>query len=157
MKKWAFSQFEKWWCNCFDRPFTLPKTVRNPACLVAMCNYAFDRSELGSMVPHVTQRLFLYLAAFLVALLPLEATYAANGCAPVATMTDHGGNCGECMDDEREQCQSYCLALCQTLPAARSSPLEFRDLSSLTFLPLLANSPPSPIGGPEPPPPRILR
>ena len=109
------------------------------------------------MVHPVTQRLFLYLAAFLVAMLPVEATYAANGCAPMAEMAADAGECGDCMDDEREQCQSYCLALCQTLPAARSSPLEFRDLSSLTFLPLLANFPPSPIGGPEPPPPRILR
>lgn len=109
------------------------------------------------MFPHVTQRLFLYLAAFLVALLPLEATYAANGCAPVTAMTDHGSDCGDCMDDEREQCQSYCLALCQSLPASRASSLEACDLSSLIYLPLLANSPPSPNAGPEPPPPRILR
>ncbi|CAH0498438.1 hypothetical protein NVSP9465_03526 [Novosphingobium sp. CECT 9465] len=119
------------------------------------CNYVFDPTEHRSMVRPVTQRLFLYLAAFLVALLPVEATYATNGCAPMAEMD--AGDCGDCMDDERQQCQSYCLALCQTLPAARISPLEARDLSSLTFLPLLANSPPSPIGGPEPPPPRILR
>lgn len=109
------------------------------------------------MVPQVTQRLIFYLAAFLVALLPLEATYAANGCAPVAAMTDHGGDCGECMDDERQQCQSYCLAMCQTLPASRVLSLGARDLSSLTFLPLIANSSLSPNGGPEPPPPRILR
>lgn len=108
------------------------------------------------MVHPVTQRLFLYLAAFLVALLPVEATYAANGCAPMAEMNADAGDCDDCMDDERQQCQSYCLALCQTLPAARISPLEASDLSSLTFLPLLANSPPSPVGGPEPPPPRIL-
>lgn len=109
------------------------------------------------MVSPVTQRLFLYLAAFLVALLPVEATYAANGCAPMAAMTSDDSDCGDCMDDERGQCQSYCLALCQTLPAARISPLEVRDLSSLTFLPLLANSPPLRNGGPEPPPPRMLR
>lgn len=122
-----------------------------------LCNYVFYPTEHRSMVLPVTQRLFLYLAAFLVALLPVEATYAANGCAPMAEMNADAGDCGDCMDDERQQCQSYCLALCQTLPAARISPLEARDLSSLTFLPLLANSPPSPIGGPEPPPPRILR
>ena len=120
-----------------------------------LCNYVFYPTEHRSMVRPVTQRLFLYLAAFLVALLPVEATYAANGCAPMAEMD--AGDCGDCMDDERQQCQSYCLALCQTLPAARISPLEARDLSSLTFLPLRANSPPSPIEGPEPPPPRIFR
>lgn len=109
------------------------------------------------MVHPVTQRLFLYLAAFLVALLPVEATYAANGCAPMAAMTSDDSDCGDCMDEERRQCQSYCLALCQTLPAERVSSLEPRDLSSLTFLPLLANSPPLRNGGPEPPPPRMLR
>jgi hypothetical protein len=96
------------------------------------------------MVPQVTQRLFLYLAAFLVALLPLEATYAANGCAPVTAMTDHGSDCGDCMYDERRQCQTYCLALCQSLPASRASFLEACDLSSLSYLPLLANFPPVP-------------
>lgn len=115
------------------------------------------------MVLPVTQRLFLYLAAFLVALLPVEATYAANGCAamaemaPMAEMNADAGGCDDCMDDERQKCQSYCLALCQTLPAARISALEVRDLSSPTFLPLLANSPPLRNGGPEPPPPRMLR
>lgn len=54
------------------------------------------------MIFQVTPRLIFYLAAFLVALVPIEATYAANGCAPAATMTDHGGDCGDCMDDERE-------------------------------------------------------
>lgn len=109
------------------------------------------------MVLPVTQRLFLYLAALLVALLPVEATYAANGCAPMAEMNADPGNCGDCMDDERQNCQSYCHALCQTLPAARMSPLEVRDLSSLTFSPLLANSPPLQNRGSEPPPPRMLR
>lgn len=109
------------------------------------------------MVYRVTQRIFLYLAAFLVALLPVEATYAANGCAPKAEMADDAGDCGDCMDDERDQCQSYCLALCQTLPAARMTALEVRDLSSFAFFPLLANSPPLRNGGPEPPPPRMLR
>ena len=109
------------------------------------------------MVHPVTQRLFLYLAAFLVALLPVEATYAANGCAPMAEMNADAGDCGDCMDDERQQCQSYCLALCQTLPASRILPLEVRDISSLTFLALLEKSPPLPNGGPEPPPPRMLR
>lgn len=109
------------------------------------------------MVNQVTQRLFLYLAAFLVALLSVEATHAANGCAPMAEMNADAGDCDDCMDDGRQQCQSYCLALCQTLPAERISSLEARDLSSLTFLPLLANSPPFSNGGPEPPPPRILR
>lgn len=122
-----------------------------------MCNERFDQCEHATMVSQVTQRLFLYLAAFLVALLPLEATYATNGCAPVTAMTDHGSDCGDCMDDERQQCQTYCLALCQSLPASRASSLEARDLSSLIYLPLLANSPPSPNAGPEPPPPRILR
>ncbi len=121
------------------------------------CNNVVDQSELATMVPQVTQRLFLYLAAFLVALLPLEATYAANGCAPVTAMTDHGSDCGDCMYDERRQCQTYCLALCQSLPASRASFLEACDLSSLIYLPLLANFPPVPDGGPEPPPPRILR
>ena len=74
------------------------------------CNYVFDPTEHRSMVRPVTQRLFLYLAAFLVALLPVEATYATNGCAPMAEMD--AGDCGDCMDDERQQCQSYCLALC---------------------------------------------
>lgn len=109
------------------------------------------------MVHPVTQRLFLYLAAFLVALLPVEATYAANGCTPMAEMSADAGGCDDCMDDERQQCQSYCLAFCQTLPAAQFSSLEARDLSSLTFLLLIANSPPSPNAGPEPPPPRIRR
>lgn len=109
------------------------------------------------MVFQVTQHLFLYLAAFLVALLPLEATYAANGCAPVTAMTDHGSDCGNCIDNERQQCQTFCFALCQSLPASRASSLEARDLSSLNYLPLLDNSPPSPNAGPEPPPPRILR
>lgn len=105
----------------------------------------------------VTQRLFLYLAAFLVALLPVQATYAANGCAPIAEMNAEAGDCGDCMDDEREQCQSYCLALCQTLPAERVSSLEPRNLSSLTFLALHERFPPLRNGGPEPPPPRMLR
>lgn len=109
------------------------------------------------MVFQVTQRLFLYLAAFLIALLPLEATYAANGCAPGIAMTDHGSDCGDYIDDERQQCQTYCVALCQSLPASREPSLEARDLSSLIYLSLLANSPPSPNAGPEPPPPRILR
>ena len=109
------------------------------------------------MVPQVTQRLTFYLAAFLVALLPLEATYAANGCTPVAAITDHGGDCGDCMDDERQQCQSFCLALCQSLPANRFSALADRELSSLSFLPLIAKFPPLINGGPEPPPPRKLR
>ena len=109
------------------------------------------------MVPSVTQRLFLYLAAFLVALLPIEATYAANGCAPMGAMTDHGSDCGDCMDDEREQCQSYCLALCQSLSASRVASPEARDLSSLIYQPLLVKFPPLPDGGPEPPPPRFLR
>jgi hypothetical protein len=104
----------------------------------------------------VTQRFIFYLAAFLVALLPLEVAYAANGCTPVAAMTDHGGDCGDCMDDERQQCQTYCLALCQSLPASRFSTLEDRELSSLTFLPLIAKFPPLMNAGPEPPPPRIL-
>lgn len=121
------------------------------------CNNVFDQDELGSMVQRVSHRLFLYLAAILIALLPVEATYAANGCAPMAEMNADAGECGDCMDDERGQCQSYCLALCQTLPASRVSTLEARDLPSLTFLLLLANSPPLRNGGPEPPPPRILR
>lgn len=121
------------------------------------CNNVFDQDELGSMVQRVLHRLFLYLAAVLIALLPVEATYAANGCALMAEMNADAGECGDCMDDERGQCQSYCLALCQTLPASRVSTLEARDLPSLTFLLLLANSPPLPNGGPEPPPPRILR
>lgn len=120
------------------------------------CNNVVDQSELATMVSQVTQRLFLYLAAFLVALLPLEATYAANGCAPVTAMTDHGSDCGDCMDDERQQCETYCLAWCQSLPASRVSFLEACDLSSPIYLPLLANFPPVPDGGPEPPPPRIL-
>lgn len=124
---------------------------------IYLCNFAFYPTEHRIMVLPVTQRLFLYLAAFLVALLPVEATYAANGCAPMAEMNADAGDCGDCMDDEREQCRSYCLALCQTLPAARISPLEVRDLLSPTFLPLLANSPPLRNGGPEPPPPRMLR
>ena len=114
---------------------------------IHLCNFAFDPTEHRTMVLPVTQRLFLYLAAFLVALLPVEATYAANGCAPMAEMNADAGDCGDCMDDEREQCRSYCLALCQTLPAARISPVEVRDLSSLTFFPLLANSPPLRNGG----------
>ena len=109
------------------------------------------------MVHPVTQRLFLYLAAFLVAMLPVEATYAANGSAPMAEMAADAGECGDCMDDERGQCQSYCLAMCQMLPAERISSLEPRDLSPLTFLALLGKFPPLPIGGPEPPPPRMLR
>jgi hypothetical protein len=108
------------------------------------------------MVPHVSQRFIFYLAAFLVALLPLDATYAANGCAPVTAMTDNGGDCGDCMDDERQQCQTYCLALCQSLPASRFSTLKDRELSSLAFPSLLAKFPPLINGGPEPPPPRIL-
>jgi len=122
-----------------------------------LCNYVFCPTEHRSMALSVTQRLFLYLAAFLAALLPIEATYAANGCAPMSAMTSDDSDCGDCMDNEDEQCQSYCLALCQTLPASRILPLEVRDRSSLTFLALLANSPPSPNAGPEPPPPRILR
>lgn len=121
------------------------------------CNYVFDPTEHRSMVLAVTPRLFLYLAAFFAALLPIEATYAANGCAPMATMTSEDSDCSDCMDDERGQCQSYCLALCQTLPAERVSSLEPRDLSSLTFLALLEKFPPLPNGGPEPPPPRLLR
>ena len=121
------------------------------------CNYVFDPTEHRSMILAVTQRLFLYLAAFFAALLPIEATYAANGCAPMATMTSDDSDCSDCMDDERGQCQSYCLALCQTLPAERVSSLEPRDLSSLTFLALLEKFPPLPNGGPEPPPPRLLR
>jgi len=121
-----------------------------------MCNNRFNQCELATMVSQVTQRLFLYLAAFLVALLPLEATYAANGCTPVAAMTDHGGDCDDCMDDERQQCQSYCLALCQTLPASRVASLAVRDLSLLIYQPLLVKFPPLPDEGPEPPPPRIL-
>lgn len=121
------------------------------------CNNVFDQDELGSMVQRVSHRLLLYLAAILNALLPVEATYAANGCAPMAEMNADAGECGDCMDDERGQCQSYCLALCQTLPASRVSTLEARDLPSLTFLLLLANSPPLRNGGPEPPPPRLLR
>lgn len=105
----------------------------------------------------VTQRLFLYLAAFLAALLPIEATYAANGCAPMAAMNGDHGDCGDCKDDMRQQCQSYCITLCQTLPASHVSSLEARDLCSLTYLPLLAKFPPLPVGGPEPPPPRMLR
>lgn len=108
------------------------------------------------MVRSVKQRLFLYLAAFLVALLPVEATYAANGCAPMAEINADAGDC-DCLDDERQQCQSFCLALCQTLPTNRVSPLQDRDLSVLTFLPLLTRFPPLPDGGPEPPPPRTLR
>ena len=123
----------------------------------ADCNYAFDSTEHRTMVLPVTQRLFFYLAAFLVALLPVEATYAANGCAPMAEMNADAGDCSVCMDDERGQCQSYCLALCQTLPAERVSSLEPRDLSSLNFLALLERFPPLPNGGPEPPPPRMLR
>jgi hypothetical protein len=122
-----------------------------------LCNYVFDPTEHRSMVWPVTQRLFLCLAAFLVALLPVEATYAASGCAPMAEMNADAGDCGDCMDDERGQCQSFCLALCQTLAAERISSLEPRDLSSLTFLALLEKFPPLPNGGPEPPPPRMLR
>ncbi len=122
-----------------------------------VCNNGFEQSELLTMSATVSHRLFLYLAAIMIALLPVEATYAANGCAPMAEMNADAGECGDCMNDERGQCQSYCLALCQTLPASRVSTLEARDLPSLTFLLLLANSPPLPNGGPEPPPPRMLR
>lgn len=66
------------------------------------CNNVVDQGVLTTMIFQVTPRLIFYLAAFLVALVPIEATYAANGCAPAATMTDHGGDCGDCMDDERE-------------------------------------------------------
>lgn len=121
------------------------------------CNNVVDQGELTTMIFQVTRRLIFYLAAFLVALVPIEATYAANGCAPAATMTDHGGDCGDCMDDEREQCQSYCLALCQSLSASRVASPEARDLSSLIYQPLLVKFPPLPDGGPEPPPPRFLR
>ena len=120
-------------------------------------NNLFHRCELATMIPHVTPRFLFYLAALLVALLPLEATYAANGCAPVAAMADHGDGCGDCMDDARDQCQSYCLALCQSLLAGRVASPEARDLSSLIYQPLLVKFPPLPDGGPEPPPPRIPR
>lgn len=121
-----------------------------------VCNNVVDQTELRRMVFHVMQRLVLYLAAFMAGLLPLEAAYAANGSTLVAAMTDHGGDCGDCMHDERPQCQSYCLALCQSLPASRFSTLEDRELSSLAFLPLIAKFPPLINGGPEPPPPRFL-
>lgn len=105
----------------------------------------------------MTQRLFFCLAAFLVALLPVEATYAANGCAPMAEMTTDDDDCSDCMGDESGQCERYCLALCQTLPAARIWPVEVLDLSSLTFVALLEKFSSLPNGGPEPPPPRMLR
>jgi hypothetical protein len=124
---------------------------------VWLCNYVFDHVEHGSMDQSVTKRLFLYLAAFLAALLPVGATYAASSCSPMAAMNDDHGDCGDCKDDMSQQCQSYCIALCQTLPASRVSSLEARDPGSLTFLPLLAKFPPLPVGGPEPPPPRMLR
>lgn len=109
------------------------------------------------MIGSLTQRLFLYLAMIMVALLTLEATYAASGCAPVAAMTEDDGECDDCKDEDRQHCQSYCLALCQTLPAYHASSPDSREGSSLTFLPLRPRFPPLPNGGPEPPPPRMLR
>ena len=82
------------------------------------CNYVFDPTEHRSMVLAVTQRLFLYLAAFLVALLPVEATYAASGCAPMAEMNADTGDCSDCMDDEREAVSELLSGL---VPDAASS------------------------------------
>ena len=83
-----------------------------------LCNFAFDPTEHRIMVLPVTRRLFLYLAAFLVALLPVEATYAANGCAPMAEMNADAGDCGDCMDDEREAVSELLSGL---VPDAASS------------------------------------
>ncbi|WP_310475583.1 hypothetical protein [Sandarakinorhabdus sp.] len=100
-------------------------------------------------------RLFLLLAAFLVALLPLEATYAANGCTPMATMQAENGECGDCAEQAPAQCQIYCIALCQSLPAAGQSFAIPTDALSIIYAPLLAKFRLVVNEGPEPPPPRI--
>lgn len=121
------------------------------------CNNGDDQSELGIMIGSLTHRLFLYVAMIMVALLPLEATYAASDCAPVAAMAEDEGECGDCKDEVRQHCQSYCLALCQSIPANQAPSPDARAVSSLTFLALRPRFPPFLSAGPEPPPPRMLR
>ena len=121
------------------------------------CNKRFAMSEHSIMILHMTRQLFVFLEAILAALLPVEATFAANDCSPIAVTSEARGDCGGCMPDERLQCQSYCLTLCQAVVADRASPYVLHDFSSLTYLAFVPGFPPLSNGGPEPPPPRILR
>jgi hypothetical protein len=122
-----------------------------------LCNERLDRGKRKSMVVIVTQRLFLYLSALLFVLLPLEATYAADGCASMATTSAADGDCDGCMEDEQQQCVSYCRVLCQTLLAEYNPSPVVRPLSALAHQRFMTKFPPFSNGGPEPPPPRMLR
>lgn len=105
----------------------------------------------------MTRHLLVYLALVLAALIPLETAYALNGCASVAAMDDHESDCGDCIDGERQQCQAYCIALCQSFLAApiqgvgaRAKAYDDLHPQEAAFLKISS-------GGPEPPPPRLAQ
>jgi hypothetical protein len=125
-----------------------------------ICNNRFDASELACSNMTMPHRLFVYLAILLVALMPLEASYAAVGCAPMGdemAISHEADDCGGCADGEREQCRSVCLALCQLLPPARGAILPTHDISLDEHLPFDTAHPLLMSSGPEPPPPRLGR
>lgn len=101
------------------------------------------------------RHLLVYLALVLAALLPLETADAVNGCAFVAAMDNQEKDCGDCIDDERQQCRAYCIALCQAFLAGHIQEIAAQEKAADDHRPHEAAFPKISSGGPEPPPPRM--
>jgi hypothetical protein len=101
------------------------------------------------------RHLVIYIALLLAALIPLETAYTMNGCASVVATDNHIGDCGDCVDGERQQCLAYCIALCQSFATSYIQEVRERsNVSSEHYPHGAAFSRISP-EGPEPPPPRM--
>jgi hypothetical protein len=103
-------------------------------------------------------RLLRLLAFAMIALLPLQASYASVSCAPMEMemkTCPAPSECDDCRKDVADSCRSFCGTLCQSPVEARllnfgtpglSANLHFQFFSHILVLGL---------GGPEPPPPRL--
>ena len=103
------------------------------------------------------RHLLVYFALVLAVLLPMESAYAVNGCGSAVAMDTHERECGDCTDGNRQQCQAYCIALCQTFPASRVEEVGARARATVDHELHEAAFPRILCGGPEPPPPRTPR
>lgn len=108
---------------------------------------------------NMSHRLFGLFALALVALLPWQASHAAVTCAPMQAAMEakpETNDCGGCPETGAEACQSLCVALCQSLPDARSPDIGKLNLLCEQHSPFSDRFPSTGTGGPEPPPPRLL-
>jgi hypothetical protein len=121
------------------------------------CNHLLVAGENHCIAMPLRRHLVVYLAFALAALLPLETAYAVNGCAPVAVMHNRESGCGDCSDGEPQQCQAYCIALCQSFPASLIKDAGARAKASANRHPHAAAFVKVSSGGPEPPPPRMAQ